>query len=303
MIHYEDLQTEQLNERTLHIDECSTEEMLRLINQEDATAADAVREAIPQIARTVDAAAEALRYGGHMIYLGAGTSGRLGVLDASECTPTFGVSPELVQGYIAGGDRALRMSAEDCEDSAEAGEKLIRDCMVSDRDIVIGISASGTAAFVRGALQLAGKLGAVTVAVVNNRDTILKDCVQICIESVTGPEVISGSTRMKAGTADKMILNMISTGTMIRLGRVYGNRMVDLHASNNKLRARAERIFCDVTGQSAQQAGYYLEEAEMDTKLAIMMCLSGLEKTQARAILDSCGGFLKEALEKHAKNV
>lgn len=296
MTYYKSLETEKINPRTKEIDSCSTEEMLHLINQEDATVADAVKEAIPQIALAVDAAHKALKQGGHIIYLGAGTSGRLGVLDASECPPTYGVEPDLVRGYIAGGDRALRLPAEGCEDSREQGEQLIVDSGVTDKDVVVGISASGTASFVRAALIKAKEIGAVTVAIVNNSGSPLKDEADICIEAVTGAEVISGSTRMKAGTAEKMILNMISTGTMIKLGRVYKNWMVDLQASNVKLKERAKRIFCDVTGKSTEEAERYLEEAEMDTKLAIMMCLSGLDKEHAEMRLKSCDGFLKEAL-------
>ena len=297
MVSYQSLETEKVNPRTKEIDSCSTEEMLHLINQEDATVADAVKKAISQIALAVDAAYKALKQGGHIIYLGAGTSGRLGVLDASECVPTYGVSPDMVQGYIAGGDKALRTPVEGSEDSREQGEQLIVDNQVTEKDVVVGISASGTAPFVRAALLKAKEMGAVTVAIVNNPNSPVKDEADICIEAVTGPEVISGSTRMKAGTAEKMILNMLSTGTMIKLGRVYKNWMVDLQASNMKLKERAKRIFCDVTGKDVQDAETYLEEAGMDTKLAIMMCLSGLDKNNAEIRLKQCGGFLKEALK------
>lgn len=298
MTYYKNLETEKINPRTKEIDSCNTEEILLLINQEDARVAEAVKKAIPQIAMAVDAAYKSLKQGGHLIYLGAGTSGRLGVLDASECVPTYGVEPDVVQGYIAGGDKALRIPVEGCEDSVELGEKLIADHKVTGKDVVVGISASGTAPFVGAALAKAKEIGAVTVAIVNNPDTRLKEMVDICIEAVTGPEVISGSTRMKAGTAQKMILNMLSTSAMIKLGRVYKNWMVDLRASNVKLEDRAKRIFCDVTGKSIQEAGQYLEASGMDTKLAIMMCLSGLGKEAAEECLESCDGFLREALKK-----
>lgn len=296
MISYKNLETEKVNPRTTEIDSCSTEEMLYLINQEDSMVAGAVQKAIPEIAMAVEAAYEAIRQGGHLIYVGAGTSGRLGILDASECVPTYGVEPDLVQGYIAGGDRALRTPVEGCEDSKEQGEQLIVDNHITDKDVVVGISASGTASFVRAALQKAKEIGAVTVAITNNHSSPLKEAADICIEAVTGAEAVSGSTRMKAGTAQKLVLNMLSTGTMIKLGRVYKNWMVDLQATNIKLKERAKRIFCDITGRSSEEAERYLEASGMDTKLAIMMCLSGLDKETAQQRLTACDGFLREAL-------
>lgn len=303
MAYNKNTDTEKINEKTKEIDSCSTEEMLFLINQEDAKVAAAVHNAIPQIVLAVDAAHKALKEGGHLIYLGAGTSGRLGVLDASECVPTYGVKPDLVQGYIAGGDVALRIPVEGCEDSEEQGEQLITDINVTDRDVVVGISASGTAPFVRAALAKAKEIGAVTVAIVNNYDTPLKSQADICIEAVTGAEAISGSTRMKAGTAQKLILNMISTCTMIKLGRVYKNWMVDLKASNRKLEGRAKRIFCDVTGEGEQEAERYLKASGNDTKLAILMCLTKMEKEAAEECLEKCNGFLKRALEMTGCNL
>lgn len=296
MISYKNLETEKVNPRTTEIDSCSTQEMLYLINQEDSKVAEAVEKAIPEIAMAVDAAHKAIKQGGHLIYVGAGTSGRLGILDASECVPTYGVEPDLVQGYIAGGDRALRTPVEGCEDSKEQGEQLIVDNHITDKDVVVGISASGTASFVRAALQKAKEVGAVTVAITNNHSSPLKEVADICIEAVTGAEAVSGSTRMKAGTAQKLVLNMLSTGTMIKLGRVYKNWMVDLQATNIKLKARAKRIFCDITGRSSEEAERYLEASGMDTKLAIMMCLSGLDKETAQQRLAACDGFLREAL-------
>lgn len=296
MISYKNLETEKVNPRTTEIDSCSTQEMLYLINQEDSKVAEAVEKAIPEIAMAVDAAHKAIKQGGHLIYVGAGTSGRLGILDASECVPTYGVEPDLVQGYIAGGDRALRTPVEGCEDSKEQGEQLIVDNHITDKDVVVGISASGTASFVRAALQKAKEIGAVTVAITNNHSSPLKEAADICIEAVTGAEAVSGSTRMKAGTAQKLVLNMLSTGTMIKLGRVYKNWMVDLQATNIKLKERAKRIFCDITGRSSEEAERYLEASGMDTKLAIMMCLSGLDKETAQQRLTACDGFLREAL-------
>lgn len=297
MISYKNLETEKVNPRTTEIDSCSTEEMLYLINQEDSTVAGAVQKAIPEIAMAVEAAYQAIKQGGHMIYVGAGTSGRLGILDASECVPTYGVDPDLIQGYIAGGDKALRTPVEGCEDSKEQGEQLIADNHITSKDVVVGISASGTASFVRAALQKSKELGAITVAITNNYGSPLKEVADICIEAVTGAEAVSGSTRMKAGTAQKLVLNMLSTGTMIKLGRVYKNWMVDLQATNIKLKERAKRIFCDITGRSSQEAERYLEASGMDTKLAVMMCLSGLNKETAEKRLNSCNGFLREALQ------
>lgn len=297
MISYKNLETEKVNPRTTEIDSCSTEEMLYLINQEDSTVAVAVQKAIPEIAMAVEAACRAIKQGGHMIYVGAGTSGRLGILDASECVPTYGVDPNLIQGYIAGGDKALRTPVEGCEDSNEQGEQLIADNHITSKDVVVGISASGTASFVRAALQKSKELGAVTVAITNNYGSPLREVADICIEAVTGAEAVSGSTRMKAGTAQKLVLNMLSTGTMIKLGRVYKNWMVDLQATNIKLKERAKRIFCDITGRNSQEAERYLEASGMDTKLAVMMCLSGLDKETAEKRLNSCNGFLREALQ------
>ena len=294
--YYAYLETEKVNQETTHIDQCSTREILQLINREDASVAKAVNRALPQIAAAGDTAYLALKRGGHLLYIGAGTSGRLGVLDASECVPTFGVEPDLVQGCIAGGDRALRTAIEGCEDDAALGKMQIAGCGVTAKDVVVGISASGSAPFVIGALSEARKRGAATVAVVNNVYSRMKEVSDICIEAVTGPEVISGSTRMKAGTAQKMILNMLSTAVMIKLGKVYGNMMVDLKASNKKLEDRAERIFCSVTGRSMEEAQRYLEASGKDTKLAIMMCLSGLGREEAKDALDGCGGFLRNAL-------
>lgn len=296
--YYSAMETEKLNQHTINIDLCSTWEIVTMINREDATVAAAVKAALPQICEAVERIYESLKKGGHLFYIGAGTSGRLGILDASECIPTFGVEKDMVQGYIAGGDTALRTAIERCEDSAQMGIDQIRACEIDKNDVVVGISASGSAFFVIGAMEEARKLGAGTIAVVNNAESKIKDYVDICIEAVTGPEVISGSTRMKAGTAQKMILNMLSTATMIKLGKVYGNLMVDLKATNRKLEDRAERIFCRITGRSKEEAKKYLRAADNDTKTAILMCLSGLDKKETEDTLAECDGFLRLALEK-----
>ncbi|MBD5460820.1 MAG: N-acetylmuramic acid 6-phosphate etherase [Lachnospiraceae bacterium] len=295
---YSGMETEKLNPLTQNIDLCSVQEIVTMINREDAKVADAVKEAIPQISEAVERIYKALKGGGHLLYMGAGTSGRLGVLDASECMPTFGVEKDLVQGCIAGGDVALRFPIEGCEDDAELGKKQIEIFEIGEKDVVVGISASGRAPFVIGAMERAREVGAQTVAVVNNPESKIKEYVDVCIEAVTGPEVISGSTRMKAGTAQKMILNMLSTATMIKLGKVYGNLMVDLKASNKKLEDRAERIFCKATGKSREVANRYLKDSGMNSKVAILMCLSDLNRKEAEDMLEQSDGFLRVALGK-----
>lgn len=290
------LTTEQVNEKTRDIDECSTVEMLRLINEQDAKVPEAVQEEIPDIARAVDLIYGSLKNGGRLFYIGAGTSGRLGVLDSSECPPTYGTDPELVQAYIAGGDIALRTAVEGCEDDASQGEKLVKDCGIRAGDVVVGITASGGAAFVLSAVREAGRLGASTVGVVNNVNSRLSELCDVCITPVVGPEVVVGSTRMKAGTAQKLVLNMLTTCTMIKLGKVYGNLMVDLKASNKKLYDRAKRIICRATGTDPATAAKYLELSGRNTKLAIMMLKTGLDAETSRRELERCGGFLKTAV-------
>ena len=291
------LETEQINERSRGIDLCTTEEILTIINEEDQKVAPAVGEQIPQIAAAVDEITARLRAGGRLFYFGAGTSGRLGVLDASECPPTYGVSPELVQGYIAGGDSALRRSSEGCEDDADEGREEITVHGITAQDVVVGITASGRAPYVIGTVDAAREVGAFTVGIVTNKDSILEQHVDICISAAVGNEVIVGSTRMKSGTAQKLILNMITTATMVKLGKVYSNMMVDLRASNEKLRDRAVRIFCAVTGADEAAAAQYLPLADYSTKLAIMMYLSGLPRADAEKKLADNDGFLRRALQ------
>ena len=291
------LSTEKVNDATKDIDLCSTLEMVTLMNQQDMTVPLAVQTQLPQIARAVDMLHAALRAGGRMIYVGAGTSGRLGVLDASECPPTFSTPPEMVQGFIAGGDTALRNAVEGCEDSAQLGIETVRGANVSERDVVIGITASGSAAYVQAALQEARRRGAGTIGVVTNAGTPLVQMCDVCIEPDVGPEVITGSTRLKSGTAQKLVLNMLTTCTMIKLGKVYGNLMVDLHPSNRKLHDRARRIICAVTGVDEAAAAQALQDAGDSTKLAIMMLKSGLAREQAEQLLAQNDGVLRRALE------
>ncbi len=295
------LTTEQVNSSTSDIDERSTEQILALINEEDSKVAGIVKAEIPRIAAAVEVIYKALCNGGRMIYLGAGTSGRLGVLDASECPPTYGTDPDLIQGYIAGGDIALRTAVEGCEDSEEEGRKQVIECKVTNKDVVVGITASGNASYVIGAISQAKELGAATIGVVNNKGTRLEPLCDICITAVVGPEVVVGSTRMKAGTAQKLILNMLTTTTMIKLGKVYGNMMVDLKASNIKLKERAKRIIQTVTGVDEETSQKYLMEANNNTKLAIMMILSGYNAKEAEELLEQNQGYLKKALSQLKK--
>lgn len=297
----EHLTTENPNPNSANIDLCSTEEMLRIINEEDRKVPLAVETAIPQITIAVDEIAKHLKMGGHLFYFGAGTSGRLGVLDASECPPTYGVPQELVQGYIAGGDSALRIPSEGCEDDEEQGRREADEHGIGSNDVVVGITASGRAPYVVGVVDRAKELGAYTVGVVTNANSILAKHVDVCIAAEVGNEVVTGSTRMKSGTAQKLILNMLSTATMIKLGKVYSNQMVDLRATNEKLRYRAVRIFCTITKADEVTAQEYLQLAGMDTKLAILMYSSKIDKEQATVLIEKHDGFLRGALEEGEK--
>lgn len=290
------LTTEAVNPDTLMIDECTTEQMVQLMNQQDALVSAAIANEIPQIAGAVDILHDRLSAGGRMFYIGAGTSGRLGVLDASECPPTFGTDPSMVQGYIAGGDIALRSAVEGCEDDEEAGVALVDSIGVTDQDVVIGISASGSAKFVIAALAKAKELGAATIGVCNNKGSKFEPIADICISPVVGPEVISGSTRLKAGTAQKLVLNMLTTCTMVKLGKTYNNLMVDLKASNFKLIDRSLRIIMNTTGVDTHTASETLEQAGMNCKLAIMMIKTGLDAQAAEEALEANGGRLKQAI-------
>ncbi|MEK4347205.1 N-acetylmuramic acid 6-phosphate etherase [Paenibacillus sp. FSL P4-0184] len=290
------LTTEAVNPDTLMIDECTTEEMIQLMNQQDALVPRAIAEEIPQIAKAVDILHHRLSNGGRMFYIGAGSSGRLGVLDASECPPTFGTDPSLVQGYIAGGDIALRTAVEGCEDDMDEGIALIKSIGVTNKDVLIGISASGSANYVIAALAKAKELGAATIGVCNNRGSKFEPIVDVCITPVVGPEVISGSTRLKAGTAQKLVLNMLTTCTMVKLGKTYNNLMVDLKASNFKLVDRSIRIIMNTTGVDTSTAAETLEKASMNCKLAIMMIKSGLDAKEAEQVLNANGGRLKQAI-------
>jgi N-acetylmuramic acid 6-phosphate etherase len=289
------LLTEQRNPASAAIDRLATEEMLRIINAEDAKVAAAVGAAIPKIAALIDGAAARMTAGGRLFYVGAGTSGRLGVLDASECPPTFSVSPELVQGIIAGGDAALSRSTEATEDDATQGASDLVSRGLGRSDTVVGIAASGRTPYVLGAVRKAAESGALTGGISCSPGSELSAAVGIPIELLVGPEVITGSTRLKAGTATKLALNMISTGVMIRLGHVYGNLMVNVQPSNEKLRDRAARIIAAAAEISTDRAACLLAEGG-SVKAAIVMAVKGLGREDAQRLLAGANGVLAKAL-------
>jgi len=290
--------TESVNPRTVGLDRLPTEAMLARINEEDATVADAVRRCLPEIARAVDGVADCLRRGGRLIYVGAGTSGRLGCLDAAECLPTFGVPVEQVFGIIAGGERALLKAIEGAEDNENAGRISMDAARVGPDDAVIGMSASGGAPYVRAALARAHEREAgLTVAISCVPQALLSPLADIAIEAITGPEVIAGSTRLKAGTAQKMICNMISTGAMIRIGKTYGNRMVDVQATNAKLKNRARRLVRELGSvENDADASVLLNDASGSVKVAIVMARRKVSAEEAEKILAAADGFLAVAL-------
>lgn len=294
--YFSQLSTEKVNQATQSIDECSTREMLTLINREDTLVPRAVEKEIPHIEQAVELIYTALKNGGRLYYVGAGTSGRLGVLDASECPPTYGVEPDLVQAYIAGGDHALRNAIEGSEDDRGAGELLAQQHHMGSGDVVVGITASGAAPYVIGAVETAKQQGAKTVALVTNANTQLGKLCDVCIAPLVGSEVIAGSTRMKSGTAQKLVLNMLTTAAMIKLGKVYNNLMVDLRASNKKLHARAIRMVSEVTGVTPQKASEVLDLCGGHVKTALMMLETGMDYEQAVQALEKADGGLKAAI-------
>jgi len=293
--------TEQRNPRSRGLDRKSTLEIVRALNREDARVALAVRRELPKVARAVDAIARAFQRGARLIYIGAGTSGRLAVLDAAECPPTFGTPPRMVQAIIAGGQRALRHAVEGAEDSAKDGARDLRRAGVSRRDVVVGISASGTTPYVLGALTFARGRGAITVGITSNPRSPLARQAHIAIAPDTGPEAIAGSTRLKAGTAQKLVLNLLSTAAMVRLGRVYENWMVYVALTNQKLRRRGARILEEATGASASAAEHALRQAGHNLPAALVMLKSGAGARDARRWLAAAGGNVRQALEAAAK--
>lgn len=289
--------TEARNPRSAEIDKLDTLAMLRIINAEDQGVPVAIAEALPQIAAAVDVIAAKLGAGGRLFYVGAGTSGRLGVLDAVECVPTFGTPPELVQALIAGGDRAFVRAVEGAEDDREAGASDLTARGLTAADVVVGIAASGRTPYVLGAVEAARRIGAATIGVACNAPAPLLDAVDTPIGVPVGPEVITGSTRMKAGTAQKLVLNMLSTGAMIRLGKVYGNLMVDVRVTNAKLSDRANRIVREVTGATADQAAEALKLTNNDVKLSIVMIKQGVSLGEATRLLASTEGRLRDIID------
>jgi N-acetylmuramic acid 6-phosphate etherase len=291
------LVSETRNPETMDLDNLSTLEMVTKFNQQDATVAEAVRLTLPDVAKAVDAAAASLSAGGRLIYLGAGTSGRLGVLDASECPPTFGVPHGLVVGLIAGGPGALLKAVEGAEDNAQLGVSDLQALDLKPQDMVVGIAASGRTPYVIGALRYARQLGCHTAAVSCNPASPIAHEAEIAISPVVGPEALTGSTRLKSGTAQKLVLNMISTGAMVRIGKVYQNLMVDMQATNIKLVDRACRMVCQATGCSAEEAETALKQTQYEVKTAILMVLSGIAADQAKSLLTRHKGFLRAALQ------
>jgi N-acetylmuramic acid 6-phosphate etherase len=290
------LLTEQSNPASRAIDSLPTEDVLRIINSEDAKVAEAVSRVIPEIARAVDTIVEAMSRGGRLFYIGAGTSGRLGVLDASECPPTFNVPAGLVQGIMAGGESALVRSSETTEDDPEAGARDVAGHRFGPGDVLAGIAASGRTPYVLGAIAHANGVGAATIGISCTPGSELSKIVKIPIELLVGPEVVTGSTRMKAGTATKMVLNMLSTATFIRRGYVFGNLMVNVQPSNSKLQDRARRIISRAAGVSDERASELLEASANRVAVAIVMAKSGLDAERSAQRLAAAGGRISQAL-------
>lgn len=294
-----DLLTERSNPASREIDSLPTEQMLRVINAEDAGIAEAVALEVPSIARAVDGIVAALRAGGRLFYIGAGTSGRLGVLDASECPPTFNVPPDMVTGVIAGGAAALSRATEASEDNPSLGAADLLAAGFRNRDVLAGIAASGRTPYVLGAIAEANRQGALTIGISCAPDSELTRAAKIAIAPVTGPEVIAGSTRMKAGTATKLVLNMLTTGAFIRMGYVYGNLMVNVEPKNEKLRDRARRILSEATGMSYEEAGTRLIAAGNRVQTALVMSLTGADRESADLRLLRANGNVREAIQQN----
>lgn len=292
------LVSEGRNPETMDIDLLSSLEIVQRLNQQDKTVPLAVEKVLPEIALAVDSITNAFKKGGRLIYVGAGTSGRLGVLDASECPPTFGVSDGMVIGLIAGGKEAIFKAVEGAEDSETLGVEELQNIQFNSNDVLVAIAASGRTPYVIGALHYANRLGATTVALSCNPNSPIADIAAIAINPIVGPEALTGSTRLKSGTAQKLVLNMLTTASMIRLGKSYQNLMVDVKASNKKLSARAVRIVMQATDCDATLAKERLNETQFDVKLSILMILTGLELPQAKLQLDQQDGFLRKVVEK-----
>ncbi len=298
MVELKKLDTEQRNAKTMQIDTLPTLEMLTLINEEDHRVAEAVKAVLPEIAKAVDVIYQQMDNGGRLIYVGAGTSGRLGLLDAVECPPTFGVSTELVKGLIAGGDQAFVKAVEGAEDNYDMGKTDLESIGFSKKDALVGIAASGRTPYVLGAMDYARSLGAPVMALTCCNNSELSRHADITMAPVPGPEVVTGSSRLKSGTAQKLVLNMLSTATMIKLGKVYGNLMVDVKATNEKLVHRAISIVCTATGVDNETARATLEKCDFRCKTAIVMILLDMDADAANAALDAARGHISVALKK-----
>ncbi|WP_404276651.1 N-acetylmuramic acid 6-phosphate etherase [Exiguobacterium undae] len=292
----EKLATERRNEKTMRLDDMSVEDMLTVMNAEDQTVAAVIQQEIPVIKQVVDRVIQSFQADGRLIYIGAGTSGRLGVLDAAECVPTFGVSPDMVVGLIAGGERALIKAVEGAEDSKTLAVEDLQTLQLTANDTVIGIAASGRTPYVIGGLDYAREVGATTAALSCNKQAAISEHADFRIEVETGPEVLTGSTRLKAGTAQKLVLNMISTAAMIGVGKVYQNLMVDVQSTNEKLEIRAKRMIVEATGVELETAARYFTSANGHVKTAIVMILADVSYTEAVERLQRAHGFVRDAL-------
>nr|WP_096273870.1 N-acetylmuramic acid 6-phosphate etherase [Paucisalibacillus globulus] len=291
------LVTEMRNEHSMAIDNMSTGEILSVINNEDFKVAQAVQQVLPQVEQAVEKIYHSLKNGGRLFYVGAGTSGRLGILDAVECPPTYSTPPDLVQGVMAGGMKAIEKAVEGAEDSEELGAHDLEERGLTEIDVVVGIAASGRTPFVAGALKYAQKIGAATISLTSNANAIISQFADVKIEVVTGPEVITGSTRMKAATAHKLILNMLTTTTMIKIGKVYENLMVDVKVSNHKLKERAINIVSTITNVSYEKAKETLEQSNNEVKPAIVMIKAKVTLEEAKNAIDQANGFVRKAIE------
>lgn len=296
MVKIDNLQTEKRNDKTMNLDELSASELLAIMNEEDQKVPLAVKEALPQITEAVEATIKALKKQGRLIFMGAGTSGRLGVIDAAECMPTFGTTDEVI-GLIAGGPSAFLKAKEGAEDSQELGISDLKEINLSNKDVVVGLAASGRTPYVIGALDYATQVGAVTVSVSCNKGAEMSKHAQIAIEVDNGPEVLTGSTRLKAGTSQKLILNMLSTASMVGIGKVFGNLMVDVKATNLKLIERSKRIIMMATDCDYETAEKYYDLSDNYPKAAIVMILTGCSKDEALKRLDNSEGFVRQAVK------
>ena len=292
----EKLATERRNQRTMELDDMTVEDILTVMNEEDQMVAGVIRQEIPVIQQVVAQVIQSFQSGGRLIYIGAGTSGRLGVLDAAECVPTFGVSPKMVVGLIAGGERALIKAVEGAEDSKTLAVEDLQALQLTPNDTVIGIAASGRTPYVIGGLDYAREIGAATAALSCNKEAIISQHADLRIEVETGPEVLTGSTRLKAGTAQKLVLNMISTAAMIGVGKVYQNLMVDVQSTNEKLEVRAKRMIVEATGVDLETAARYFTSANGHVKTAIVMILADVSYPEAVERLQRAHGFVRDAL-------